>query len=101
MIILVLPEVTIRIAFCIIANYYSFVFNVCRNVVAIPRDSTGGKGCEKTVHDQDEEGHDIMDDSIVPAFLVSKSDATCNRVSSSIEKGNVDFKLYGHFYIKL
>ena len=73
----------------------SFVFNVCRNVHEIPKDGTGGDACKSTVHDKDDEGHDIMDSSIVPAFLVSNDGAECTRVSSSIEKGNVEWTYYG------
>ena len=73
----------------------SFVFNVCRNVLEIPKDGKGGDACKSTVHDKDDEGHDIMDSSIVPAFLVSNDEAECTRVSSSIEKGNVEWTYYG------
>lgn len=77
------------------------MFNICRNVVSIPKDGTGGNACASTVHDVDDEGHETMDSTMVPAFMVSNVESKCNRVSSDIEKGNIDFKLYGSLLNKI
>lgn len=76
-------------------NAFSFVFNICRNVINIPRDGTGGGACDSAIHDQDEDGHDIPETRPVPAFLVSNNEAECKRVSSPIELGNYNWKYYG------
>lgn len=73
----------------------SFVFNICRDVTEIPRDGTGGNACDSTIHDKDDDGHDIMESRKVPAFLVGNDDASCSRISSPIELGNVNWEYYG------
>ena len=78
-------------------NPFSYVFNICRDVVAIPRDGTGGGACDSTIHDTDKEGHDIPETRKVPAFRVSNTEADCNRVSSPIDLGNYNWQLYGTF----
>ncbi|KAM7457818.1 hypothetical protein BLSTO_01416 [Blastocystis sp. subtype 1] len=64
----------------------TFVFNICRDVVTIPKDGLGKDGCQKTLHKKDDQGHDIYETRAVPAFLISNSEEDpCHRVSSPLE----------------
>lgn len=72
------------------------MFNICRDVVDIPRDGTGGNKCARTVHDLDDDGNEILESRSVPVFLVDNNSDECRRMSGSLEDvANIQWSPYG------
>lgn len=72
------------------------MFNICRDVVSIPKDGTGGTNCQQTVHDKDSTGSDIVERRAVPVFLVDNTSDECHRMAGSLEdEGNIYWYPYG------
>ena len=72
------------------------MFNICRDVVSIPKDGNGGNNCQRTVHDLDSDGNEILESRPVPVFLVDQDSDDCRRMPGSLEdEGNIYWSPYG------
>ena len=71
------------------------MFNVCRDVVNIPSYVVDGTNlCQETVHDiQDEQM--IMSSDPVPAFMITRSENVCHRLSKKYSEMSNIFYNYG------
>ena len=79
-----------------LGNLLSFVFNICRDVVSIPKYGNGGNNCQRTVHDLDSDGNEILESRPVPVFLVDQDSDDCRRMAGSLEdEGNIYWSPYG------
>ncbi|KNB44173.1 hypothetical protein JH06_1902 [Blastocystis sp. subtype 4] len=75
----------------------TFVFNICRDVVSIPKDGNGGNNCQRTVHDLDSDGNEILESRPVPVFLVDQDSDDCRRMAGSLEdEGNIYWSPYDY-----
>lgn len=86
---------TKRGLFLFLAHSYSYVINFCRDVVSIPEYIEDGKNlCEETVKDMQDENK-IMTKEKVPAFVISRYEKVCHRLSSPFVGTNHYFYQYG------